>query len=118
MVTGAIAGVFLADFWLLRRAHLDVEALYTDLKSVNWRALVAVAAGVGPCLPGFVDSLAAANGSISGPGLRDLYAAGSWVVALILSGTVYSLLMLTAATSKSSSQDEDSSGSQISSEED
>ncbi len=61
---GSLLASFLAvmvfDYWLLRKARLNVEELYRYgeggeywfSKGFNWRALVAVAAGVIPVLPG------------------------------------------------------------------
>ncbi len=58
---GAIAGVMLADYYLVRRRRLDVDALYrTDGaysyggSGVNLRAMAALAAGILPCVPGFL----------------------------------------------------------------
>ncbi len=35
MITGAIAGVFLADYWILKARVLDIEELYSAT-GVNW----------------------------------------------------------------------------------
>ena len=80
MLTGAIAGIMISDFWLLRRGTLDVEALYelprrqkddrggidpvrAGVERINWRAFVAVALAVAPLLPGFIHDLRRADNS-------------------------------------------------------
>lgn len=35
MITGAIAGVFLADYWILKATILDIKELYSAT-GVNW----------------------------------------------------------------------------------
>ena len=51
----------LADYYIIRKTELDAEALYqTDGEfayggsGFNWRALVALACGIAPNVPGFV----------------------------------------------------------------
>lgn len=61
---GAVGGVLIADYFLIRRTRLDVDDLYRRggrywyAAGFNPRALVALAAGIAPCVPGF---LAAVN---------------------------------------------------------
>jgi NCS1 family nucleobase:cation symporter-1 len=57
---GAVGGVLIADYFLLRRARLDLRGLY-DRAGPYWYAggfhaagLAALGAGVAPCLPGFL----------------------------------------------------------------
>eukprot|EP00440_Ansanella_granifera_P039462 gb/GFBE01042810.1/.p1 GENE.gb/GFBE01042810.1/~~gb/GFBE01042810.1/.p1 ORF type:complete len:499 (+),score=82.02 gb/GFBE01042810.1/:1-1497(+) len=97
MVTGAIAGVFLTDFWLLRGRRLDVEQLYSGKGGVNWLAMLAVLSGVAPCFPGFVDRFAGGDGSVAGYSWQVLYEGGSLLLALSISGAVYGLLSVLAA---------------------
>src|SRR5262249_30957833 len=60
---GAIGGVLVADYYLIRRTHLDTAALYSGkgpywyAQGFNLRALFALAMGVAPCLPGFLDAI-------------------------------------------------------------
>ncbi|GAB3694338.1 NCS1 family nucleobase:cation symporter-1 [Nocardiopsis oceani] len=48
---GAVAGILLADYWLLRRTHINLPALFTPgseywySKGWNWRAMVAFGVG-------------------------------------------------------------------------
>jgi len=82
MLTGAIAGVMMIDFWIIKGGELDVAALYVipgtsasdsqsdseaqqqpkvhpakGIEAWNWRAFAAVAVAVAPLLPGFLDEL-------------------------------------------------------------
>jgi len=56
---GAIGAVMIADYWIVRRRQLSLPDLYRHdgryaySGGWNWRAIVAVAIGVIPVLPGF-----------------------------------------------------------------
>jgi nucleobase:cation symporter-1, NCS1 family len=89
--------VMLFDYWLLRRATLDLEELYRYgpggrywfSNGYNWRALVAVAAGVIPVLPGFLHAATTEGGQIADPNFFDqLYRYGVFV-AFALSAVTY-----------------------------
>lgn len=60
---GPVAGIMIADYFLVRRQQLDVEALYRRggvyeyRRGVNWLAMGALAAGVAPSIPGFLAAL-------------------------------------------------------------
>jgi NCS1 family nucleobase:cation symporter-1 len=57
---GAVGGVLIADYFLIRKARLDLAGLYRKdgpywySGGFNPVALVALAAGIAPCVPGFV----------------------------------------------------------------
>ena len=80
--------VMLVDYWLLRRGRLNLEALYRYgadgeywySRGYNWRALVAVAVGVIPVLPGFIHAATTEGGVITDPDFFDqLYRYGVFV---------------------------------------
>jgi nucleobase:cation symporter-1, NCS1 family len=89
---GPIGGILLVDYWLIRRARLDAEALYRRggpyeyRGGVNPRAIAALALGVAPNVPGF---LAAAN-LVEGvaPLWTRLYTY-AWFVGFLLAGGFY-----------------------------
>lgn len=100
---GTIAGVLIADYWVIRRARLDLAGLYRTggtyryAKGWNWRALVATGAG----------ALLAVGGASSAPGSGPFPAAGllpllkplysySWVVGFGAGFAVYAVLMALA----------------------
>ena len=80
---GPIAGIMIADYFLLRRRELAVEDLYLRHRSyeyrhgVNYRAMAALAAGVAVALLGLVI-----------PPLRFLYDY-AWFVGLAVAGAVH-----------------------------
>ena len=84
---GAIAGVLIADYWLVRKKHLELGDLYKTQGVYrydggwNWRAVVATLAGC-----------ALAWGGLVVPALRPLYDY-AWFVGLFVSGTMHLALM-------------------------
>jgi NCS1 family nucleobase:cation symporter-1 len=81
---GPIAGIFIADYWVVRRARLSLPELYAvDGRYGRWnpRALVALAAGVGAALAGLVV-----------PALRGLYDY-AWFAGFGAAFVVYAMLM-------------------------
>jgi NCS1 family nucleobase:cation symporter-1 len=54
---GPVAGIMIADYWIVRKKQLDVGELFRPAgahKGINPVALAALAAGVLPNLPGFL----------------------------------------------------------------
>ncbi len=89
---GSLLASFLAvmvfDYWLLRRTRLELEELYRPgpggrywfSGGFNWRALVAVAIGVIPVLPGFIHAATTKGGVVADPNFLDqLYRYGVFV---------------------------------------
>jgi len=64
---GAVGGVLIADYFVVRRTRLDLAGLYRRagpywyLGGFNPRALLALAAGIAPCVPGFWATVANAQ---------------------------------------------------------
>jgi NCS1 family nucleobase:cation symporter-1 len=64
---GAVGGVLIADYFLIRRTRLDVPGLYRRdgpywyAGGFNPRALVALVAGIAPCVPGFMAAVGVAG---------------------------------------------------------
>jgi NCS1 family nucleobase:cation symporter-1 len=58
---GAVGGVLICDYWIVRLARLNVGDLfrvngaYRYDRGINWCAVLAVALALMPCVPGFVD---------------------------------------------------------------
>ena len=94
---GAIGGVMIVDYYLIRRRRLQVEDLYREDgvysfggSGFNWRALVALGLGIAPNVPGFLAQ--ASHGAISvAPAFHHLYT-HAWFVSLFIAGACHGLL--------------------------
>jgi NCS1 family nucleobase:cation symporter-1 len=82
----AFAGVMIVDYWILRKTVLDVPDLYRAegrywfSRGFNLRALVAVAIGVIPVIPGFLNAATTEGGVVPDPTFLDqLYRYGVFV---------------------------------------
>ncbi|MBT8492502.1 MAG: cytosine permease, partial [Deltaproteobacteria bacterium] len=93
---GPIAGILIADYFLIRKTEMKVEDLfkkvgkYTYKGGWNPKALIALALGVAPNLPGF---LVAAGLIDSAPGFLVQLYTYAWFVGFFISGGLYALLM-------------------------
>lgn len=108
---GAIAGVMLADYYLVRRTALNVDALYRidgeyayGGSGVNWRALAAMLTGAALNVPGFLQS--ATHGSIQvAPFFNTLYTY-AWFVSLFVAAGLYWFLTVFAPAAQLSGRKE------------
>jgi nucleobase:cation symporter-1, NCS1 family len=104
---GALGGILIADYWIVRRQRLVVEDLYlesgryTYRNGVNWRAGAAFAIAVLPVIPGFARAAVTPGGTVVDPSLFDRVYGYAWFVTFGLSFAVYLLLMRRAAPSES-----------------
>jgi NCS1 family nucleobase:cation symporter-1 len=63
MLLGAIGGILIVDYYVIRRTRLNLSALYQSsgrywyTGGFNPFALVALAAGIAPCVPGFLGTI-------------------------------------------------------------
>ena len=95
---GPIAGILIADYWLIRRTELDLDDLYRAngryryAGGWNRAALIAFATGVLPNLPGFLKTVAPAAFGWLGPFWTGLYAY-AWFIGLALALVSYWALM-------------------------
>jgi nucleobase:cation symporter-1, NCS1 family len=93
---GAIAGILLVDYYLLRRKQLKVDDLYRldgaygYSKGWNLKAVLAFALGVLPCLPGYLAVSGVIPKESLPPLLLSLFDFG-WFFSLAVAGTVYYL---------------------------
>jgi NCS1 family nucleobase:cation symporter-1 len=94
---GAIAGIMICDYWVLRRQRLSLRDLfdpagrYAYSGGVNWRAVAALVLAVAPAVPGFLD--AATGGRIAAPPFFNTLYTYAWFVTFALGFLLYAVLM-------------------------
>jgi len=96
---GALGGILIADYWVLRKQQLSVADLFRERgvyayrNGVNWRAVAALVVGVAPVVPGFVRSAATPGGRVAAPNAFDTIYSYAWFVTFALSFVAYLVLM-------------------------
>jgi NCS1 family nucleobase:cation symporter-1 len=92
---GAIGGVLIADYWVLRRQQLSAADLfklkgrYTYTNGVNPRAIAALVLAVVPVVPGFIRAATTPGGIVADPTLLDSLYTYAWFVTFGLSFALY-----------------------------
>jgi NCS1 family nucleobase:cation symporter-1 len=93
---GAIGGVMIADYFVLRRTRLDLRGLY-EPKGPYWYScgyhaagLVALFAGIAPCIPGFLATI----GTGAQPSFWTELYNYAWFISFGISFGVYLALVL------------------------
>ena len=95
---GPIGGILIADYFLLRRRELDVNDLYRRggryeyRGGVNPAAIIALLAGVAPCVPGFLAQALPGRFGEVGELWKSVYAY-AWFAGLGIASVVYLALM-------------------------
>lgn len=95
---GAIGGILIADYWVLRRRELDLAALfkldgcYAYSRGVNWRAVAVLVVSVVPVLPGFLRAASTPGGRVALPTVWDGLYTYAWFVTFGLSFVLYLLV--------------------------
>ncbi len=96
---GALGGILIADYWVLRRQQLDVDDLfreqgrYTYRGGVNPRAIVALVLAILPVVPGFIRAISVPGGTVVNPNLFDHLYSYAWFITFALSFVLYLMLM-------------------------
>jgi NCS1 family nucleobase:cation symporter-1 len=96
---GAIGGILIADYWVLRRQQLSLPHLfaldgpYSYSNGVNWRAVVALVVAILPVLPGFVRAALTPGGVVRSPTTLDSVYTYAWFVTFAISFVAYLALM-------------------------
>jgi nucleobase:cation symporter-1, NCS1 family len=96
---GALAGILIADYWVIRRQQLSVPDLfrvrgrYTYNNGINPRALFALVLAVLPVLPGFVRAASVAGGIVGDKNFFDMLYTYAWFVTFGLGFAIYYILM-------------------------
>jgi NCS1 family nucleobase:cation symporter-1 len=88
---GPIAGIMIIDYFVLRSRELNVDDLYRRggeyeySKGVNWVAMLAMAIGIAPNVPGFLAAIGVVKVSSMWATVYDW----AWFVGLAIAGAVY-----------------------------
>ena len=91
VLLGPIAGIMIVDYFLIRDRTLNLDALYQRggeyeyNKGCNWVAIVALALGIAPNLPGFLNAIGAYK---AGPTSIAIYE-WAWFVGFFVAAVAY-----------------------------
>jgi NCS1 family nucleobase:cation symporter-1 len=94
---GALGGILIADYWIVRRQKLSVpdlfheHGIYSYTKGVNVRAIVVLIVSVAPVVPGFIRSATTPGGQVPNPTFFDSLYTYAWFVTFALSFLLYLL---------------------------
>jgi nucleobase:cation symporter-1, NCS1 family len=97
---GAIGGVLIADYWVLRRCQLSTVDLfrmsgsYAYRRGVNPAAVIALVLAIAPVIPGFIRAASTPGGQVVNPTLFDTLYTYAWFVTFTIAFTSYLALML------------------------
>jgi NCS1 family nucleobase:cation symporter-1 len=103
---GAIGGVMICDYWVLRKQQLSLKDLflengiYSYANGINWRAVIAMAVAIAPVVPGFLRAATTPNGTVANPNFFDTIYTYAWFVTFAISFVVYFALMQNERTSQ------------------
>ena len=95
---GAVGGVLIADYWILRGRELSlpdlfkIDGRYSYRNGINSKAVIALVIAVLPVVPGFVRAATTAGGVVSNPNLFDHLYTYAWFVTFTLSAVIYLVL--------------------------
>jgi nucleobase:cation symporter-1, NCS1 family len=96
---GAIAGILICDYWVLRDRRLSLvdlfrtNGIYSYSNGINWRAMIALVLAIAPVVPGFVRAAVTPGGQVADPNLFDTMYTYAWFVTFGLGFVIYYILM-------------------------
>ncbi|MGQ0560604.1 MAG: NCS1 family nucleobase:cation symporter-1 [Gemmatimonadota bacterium] len=96
---GALGGILIADYWVVRRQQLSLDDLfklegkYTYSGGYNPRAVFALVLAIIPVVPGFVRAATTPGGIVGNPSIADHLYTYAWFVTFAISFVYYSLVM-------------------------
>ena len=96
---GAVGGILISDYWILRRQQLSLPDLfklhgqYAYRSGTNWRAIIALVLAILPVVPGFLHAVTTPGGTVANPDLFDTLYSYAWFVTFALSFVIYLGLM-------------------------
>jgi NCS1 family nucleobase:cation symporter-1 len=99
---GAIGGILIADYWVLRGRTLSPVDLfepngsYSYTGGINYKAVAALVLAILPVVPGFLRAAVTPGGQVSDPSVLDQLYTYAWFVTFGLSFCLYLMLMRSA----------------------
>ena len=96
---GAIAGILICDYWVLRKQRLSLAGLfetdgpYSYSNGFNTRAILTLILAVGPVVPGFLRAATTPGGQVAQPDFFDTLYTYAWFVTFALGFVIYYVLM-------------------------
>ncbi|MGI8835684.1 MAG: NCS1 family nucleobase:cation symporter-1 [Pyrinomonadaceae bacterium] len=96
---GAIAGILICDYWVLRKQRLSLSGLfethgiYSYSNGINWRAMFALCLAIAPVVPGFIRAATTSGGRVADPNFFDTMYTYAWFVTFGLGFVIYYALM-------------------------
>ena len=96
---GAIGGIMIADYFILRNKHLNLaelfktDGIYSYSGGFNWRAIVALIAAILPVVPGFFRAATTPGGQVANPNFFDTLYIYAWFVTFAIGFGLYLILM-------------------------
>ncbi len=96
---GAIGGILICDYWLIRRRRIDLAELYNPAgiysysNGFNWRAVAALGLAIAPVVPGFLRAATTPGGQVPDPGFLDTLYTYAWFVTFGIAFLLYFVLM-------------------------
>jgi NCS1 family nucleobase:cation symporter-1 len=97
---GAIAGILICDYWVIRKQRLSLKDLFLERgiysydNGINWRAVAAFVIAILPVTPGFIRAATTPGGTVADPNFFDTLYTYAWFVTFGLSFIIYYALML------------------------
>ena len=96
---GAIGGIMICDYWILRRQRLNLASLfktdgqYSYSNGFNWWAIIALIAAIAPVVPGFLRAATTPGGQVANPNIFDTLYIYAWFVTFAIGFALYFVLM-------------------------
>ncbi len=96
---GAIGGIMICDYWVLRRKQLnlaalfDADGIYSYSNGFNPRAIIALALAIAPVIPGFIRAATTPGGQVAEPVFFDTIYTYAWFVTFAIGFVIYFILM-------------------------
>jgi NCS1 family nucleobase:cation symporter-1 len=95
---GAIGGILIADYWVLRRQHLSLvdlfrlDGAYTYGTGINRKAVAVLIVAILPVVPGFIGAATTPGGQVANPTFLDTLYTYAWFVTFGLSFVMFLLV--------------------------